>query len=60
MGEQPTDVTAAEVLGNIEAMASAVQQIAPGDPITVNILLDFHKRLLSGTRLETYAGRTSV
>jgi Fic family protein len=57
MGEQPTDVTAAEVLGNIEAMASAVQQIAPGDPITVNILLDFHKRLLSGTRLETYAGR---
>jgi Fic family protein len=57
MGEQPTDVTAAEVLGNLEAMASAVQQIAPGDPITVNILLEFHKRLLSGTRLETYAGR---
>ncbi len=57
MGEQPADGTAAEVLGNIEAMASAVQQIAPGDPITVNILLDFHKRLLSGTRLETYAGR---
>jgi Fic family protein len=50
-------VTAAEVLGNIEAMASAVQQIMPGDPITVDILLDFHKRLLSGTRLETYAGR---
>jgi Fic family protein len=57
MGEQPTDVTAAEVLGNVEAMASAVQQIAQGDPITVNILLDFHKRLLSGTQLETYAGR---
>jgi Fic family protein len=57
LGEQPADVTAAEVLGNIEAMASAVQQIMPGDPITVAILLDFHKRLLSGTRLETHAGR---
>src|SRR5258708_39350088 len=57
LGEQPTDVTAAEVLGNIEAMASAVQQIMSGDPITVDTLLDFHKRLLSGTRLETYAGR---
>src|SRR6266852_2415697 len=57
LGEQPTDVAAAEVLGNIEAMASVVQQIMSGDPITVDILLDFHKRLLSGTRLETYAGR---
>jgi Fic family protein len=57
LGEQPADVTAAEVLGNIEAMASAVQQIMPGDPITVAILLDFHKRLLSGSRLETHAGR---
>jgi len=57
LGEQPTDVAAAEVLGNIEAMASAVQQIMSGDPITVDTLLDFHKRLLSGTRLETYAGR---
>lgn len=57
LGEQPADVTAAEVLGNIEAMASAVKQIMPGDPITVAMLLDFHKRLLSGTRLETHAGR---
>src|SRR6266852_3937003 len=57
LGEQPTDVTAAEVLGNIEAMASAVQQIMSGDPITVDTLLDFHKRLLSGARLETYPGR---
>lgn len=56
-GEQPSDVTAAEVLGNIEAMASAVQQISPGDPITVDILLGFHRRLLAGTRLENYAGR---
>jgi Fic family protein len=58
LGEQPDDVTAAEVLGNIEAMTSAVQRVMPGDPVTVDLLLDFHGRLLSGTRLETYAGRT--
>ncbi|HEV2375974.1 MAG TPA: Fic family protein [Streptosporangiaceae bacterium] len=57
LGEQPVDVTAAEVLGNIEAMASAVKQIMPGEPITVDILLDFHKRLLRGTRLDAHAGR---
>lgn len=57
LGEQPADVTAAEVLGNLEAMASAIQQISPGDPITVDILLDFHRRLLTSTRLEGYAGR---
>src|SRR5215469_5442892 len=39
LGEQPTDVTAAEVLANIDAMASTIKQIGPGDPITVDILL---------------------
>jgi len=57
LGEEPADVTAAEVLGNIDAMASAIHRICPGDPITVEILLDFHTRLLTGTRLERYAGR---
>jgi Fic family protein len=56
LGEQPSDVTATEVLANIDAMASAIRSIAPGDPITLNLLLDFHKRLLTGTRLETQAG----
>ena len=57
LGEQPTDMTAAEVLGNIEAMASAIEQVGPGDAIAVGLLLGFHRRLLSGTRLEAYAGR---
>jgi Fic family protein len=57
MGEQPADVTAAEVLGNIDAMASAMQQISPGDPITVDILFGFHRRLLSSTRPDAHAGR---
>ena len=57
LGEQPSDATAAEVLANIEAMASAIKQIGPGDPITVDILLGFHRRLLTGTRRDAHAGR---
>jgi Fic family protein len=56
LGEEPSDVTAAEVLGNIDAMTSAVQQIGPGDRVTVETLLAFHRRLLQDTRLETYGG----
>ena len=56
LGEQPTDMTATEVLANIDAMASAIRSIAPGEPITVDLLQDFHRRLLTGTRLEAYAG----
>src|SRR5215475_5280996 len=57
LGEQSADVTAAEVLRNIEAMASTIKQIGPGDPITVDILLEFHRRLMTGTRLDAHAGR---
>jgi Fic family protein len=56
LGEQPSDVTAAEVLANIEAMDSTIKQIGPGDPITNDILLKFHRRLMKGTRLDAYAG----
>jgi Fic family protein len=56
LGEQPSDVTAMEVLGNITAMSQAVRSISPGDPITVDDLLAFHRTLLAGTRLEAYAG----
>jgi Fic family protein len=56
LGEHPSDVTAIEVLGNIKAMSEAIQSISPGDPITVEHLLDFHRRLLTDTRLEIHAG----
>jgi Fic family protein len=56
LGEQPSDVTAAEVLANIEAMASTIKLIGPGDPVTVDILLEFHRRLMTGTRLDACAG----
>jgi Fic family protein len=56
LGEPPSDVTAAEVLANIDAMATAIRSISPGDPITMDDLLGFHYRLLTGTRLEAHAG----
>jgi Fic family protein len=56
LGEPPSDVTAAEVLANIDAMAAAIRSISPGDPITIDDLLGFHHRLLTRTRLEAHAG----
>lgn len=57
LGESPGDVTAAEVLANIDAMATAVRQIEPGGSIALDHMLSFHQRLLVGTRLEAHAGR---
>jgi Fic family protein len=56
LGAETSDVTAAEVLGNIDAMAAAIKCINPGEPITLDLLLDFHRRLLAGTRLDAHAG----
>jgi Fic family protein len=57
LGERTLDVTAEEVLGNVSAMSSAIQEISAGDLITPEVLLGFHARLLSGTRHQAYAGR---
>ena len=54
--EAPRDITAHEVLNNIDAMLFAVDQVHRGDPITVELLLETHRRLLAGTRLEEYGG----
>ena len=63
LGEEPRDVTAVEVLGNIEAMLWAVQAVPPGGAITLEIVLEAHRevgvvRLLAGTRLAEHGGRT--
>ena len=58
LGEDPRDVTAVEVLGNIEAMLWAVEAVPPGGAITTEIVLEAHRRLLAGTRLAEHAGRT--
>lgn len=57
VGDDPTDVTAAEVLGNIDAMTYAISTVTGGADITVDILLEVHRRLLAGTGLDSHAGR---
>jgi Fic family protein len=56
LGERPTDITSTAVLANIDAMALAIRTIRPGGLITLDALLSFHERLLSGTQLHRYAG----
>ncbi|MGH7736925.1 MAG: Fic family protein [Candidatus Tyrphobacter sp.] len=56
-GEAPTDVTAVEVLGNIDAMTFATQAIGEGAPITIDVLLEIHRRLLAATHLSEHAGK---
>jgi Fic family protein len=57
LGEPTRDVTAAEILGNIDAMSAAISEIGPGDPISADTLLAFHRRLLENTRQARYAGK---
>jgi Fic family protein len=57
LGEEPSDVTASEVLGNIQAMTWALQTVHEGDDITLEVLVEAHRRLLAGARLEQYGGR---
>ncbi len=56
-GQTPADVTAQEILNNINAMAQALADQQPGAPITIERLLDTHSRLLTATSLEDEAGR---
>jgi Fic family protein len=57
LNQAAADVSATEVLGNIDAMVFALERVGPDDPITVDLLLDVHQRLVSGTRLEHHGGR---
>ena len=57
LGEASRDVTALEVLGNIDAMVWGVDTVEPGGAITVDTLLEAHRRLLAGTRVEAHGGR---
>jgi Fic family protein len=57
LDDAPLDVTVIEVLGNIDAMIFGIEQVGAGDGIALELLLEIHQRLLTGTRLESYAGR---
>ena len=56
LGEHTSDVTANEVLGNIRAMTWALDTVRPGDTITVEHLLEIHRRLLESTIMHEFAG----
>lgn len=56
LGEEVSDVTAEEILGNVNAMAWAVTDLSRVDRLEVEHILEMHRRLLAGTRLEDQAG----
>ncbi len=57
LGEGTGDVTAEEVLGNIEAMRWSIDALAKAERITIDGILESHRILLAGTRLANHAGR---
>ncbi|HWH43613.1 MAG TPA: Fic family protein [Thermoleophilaceae bacterium] len=57
LGDDPRDVTATEVLNNVEAMRWATETMAGTDAVTLEHLLEIHRRLMAGTRLEHLGGQ---
>jgi Fic family protein len=51
------DVTAEEVLGNVDAMAEALSAAERDEAVTVETLLRIHAALLANTPLEHHAGK---
>ncbi len=56
LGGSAEDVTAEEVLGNIEAMSWATTSLVEAKAITLAGIVEVHRRLLAGTRLEAFGG----
>jgi Fic family protein len=57
LGQGASDISAQEILNNIEAMAAALAEQGRGEPITLARLLDTHARLLHATSLAEQAGQ---
>jgi Fic family protein len=57
VNDDPQDLTAEEVLGNIEAMNWAVEVVAEAERLTPGHLLEIHQRLLGRGRMREHAGR---
>ena len=57
-GDDTSDITAAgRSLSNIDAMRHGIESVHVGSSITVELLLQIHRRLLGGTRSEHQAGQ---
>lgn len=59
-GEASSDVTAGEVLGNIDAMAWTAESVQAGDELTVENLLEAHRRLMTRTALSEIGGQVRI
>jgi Fic family protein len=57
IGAGHIDITASEILRNIEAMDFGLARLAVGDDITLELLLETHRRLLEGSILKEHGGR---
>jgi Fic family protein len=56
LGDDPRDVTATEVLNNVEAMRWATETITEAAEVAIDHLLEIHRRLMAGTPLEHVGG----
>jgi len=56
LDESKRDVTAAEILGNIDAMAWAVSALGNEKKLEVDHLCEIHRKLMAGTRLAAQGG----
>jgi len=57
MGEASTDITAEEVLGNIDAMGEALDVAEQDTIITRETIVEIHRCLLANTALKEHAGQ---
>ena len=57
MGEDSRDDTAVEILANINAMARGIDTVEAGSLLSMETLLEVHRRLLAGSRMEEHGGR---
>lgn len=56
-GARPIDVTASEILRNIAAMDYGLANLSVGDNISLDLLLETHRRLLAGSIIREHGGR---
>lgn len=57
LGEDPRDVTATEVLGNIQAMTFVLETMKKRKKITVEMLVEAHRLLLASSPIAEHGGR---
>lgn len=60
LGDGAQDIGAAEVLANIDAMAFAADTVRDGLPISLETVLEVHRRLLAPSTLREHAGKVRM